>query len=330
VLSNLRAHPRDIVHHTQKEFGLSRPAVLNYIHRLLAEKKIEVSGSTKDREYALLPISSAKKTYLISDHLAEDKVWHDDVNPVLKDIKENVFRICRYGFTEIFNNAIDHSGGTEISILIIHYPDQIEMIISDNGIGIFKKIQRELNLDDTLHSILELCKGKLTTDPRHHTGEGIFFTSRMFDMFLIFSSHYSFMYSNVEVIYEDKNEDFNGTSVVMKIAIGTTKTTQNIFRKFVGDIDEGFKKTIVPVKLAGYKNESLISRSQAKRLLARFEKFSEVILDFKDVTEIGRAFADEIFRVFVGSHPIIKITAVNTNKKIDRLIQGVKNQPMFP
>ena len=53
--------------------------------------------------------------------------------------------------------------------------------------GIFKKIQKALDLLDERHAILELAKGKLTTDPKHHTGEGIFFTSRMFDEFTILS-----------------------------------------------------------------------------------------------------------------------------------------------
>ena len=60
------------------------------------------------------------------------------------------------------------------------------------------------------------------------------------------------------------------------------------------------------MKLARYGNENLISRSQAKRLLARLEKFKIVMLDFEDVATIGRAFADEIFRVFTNNHPEIQ------------------------
>ena len=61
------------------------------------------------------------------------------------------------------------------------------MYLHDNGVGIFKKIQTELRLLDERHAILELAKGKLTTDPKRHTGEGIFFSSRMFDQFDILS-----------------------------------------------------------------------------------------------------------------------------------------------
>ena len=56
-----------------------------------------------------------------------------------------------------------------------------------------------------------------------------------------------------------------------------------------------FNKTVVPVRLAQYGNDQLISRSQAKRVLARIDLFSTVLLDFEGVPAIGRAFADEVF-----------------------------------
>jgi uncharacterized protein (DUF1330 family) len=67
--------------------------------------------------------------------------------------------------------------------------------------------------------------------------------------------------------------------------------------------DFDFSKTIVPMKLAQLGDEQLISRSQAKRLIARFDRFKIVILDFKDVNEIGQAFADELFRVYAKCTP---------------------------
>ena len=59
----------------------------------------------------------------------------------------------------------------------------------DEGEGIFLKIQKALNLYDTRESLLELAKGKFTTDPANHSGEVIFFSSKMFDHFSIHSVH---------------------------------------------------------------------------------------------------------------------------------------------
>jgi len=94
-------------------------------------------------------------------------------------------------------------------------------------------------------------------------------------------------------------------------------------QKYQGDV-VGFTKTHVPISLGKYPGEQLVSRSQARRVLARIDRFSDVMLDFQGVQEIGQAFADEIFRVFKNAHPDTKITAIRTNYQVSRMIQYVQ------
>ena len=62
---------------------------------------------------------------------------------------------------------------------------EIVVCIQDNGIGIFKKIKKDHNLENENQAIFELRKGKLTSDSVNHSGEGIFFTSKVVDDFFI-------------------------------------------------------------------------------------------------------------------------------------------------
>ena len=41
--------------------------------------------------------------------------WLKDMAPLLKEISSNVKEICRYGFTEMVNNVIDHSGAKTLT-----------------------------------------------------------------------------------------------------------------------------------------------------------------------------------------------------------------------
>ena len=41
-----------------------------------------------------------------------------------------------------------------------------------------------------------------------------------------------------------------------------------------------------------------VSRSEAKRLLAELDKFSEITFDYKGVEKVGQGFVDEIYRVW--------------------------------
>jgi hypothetical protein len=69
-----------------------------------------------------------------------------------------------------------------------------------------------------------------------------------------------------------------------------------------------------------------ISRSEAKRLVANLEKFSEIVLDFRDVKSVGQGFADEVFRVFAGRYPTIRIATENTRPAVDAMIRHVSSR----
>ncbi|MHB8428074.1 MAG: STAS-like domain-containing protein [Acidiferrobacterales bacterium] len=323
IIENVGKYPKDISRITAIKFDISRQAVNKHLQRLTEENTLTETGKTRGREYKLCPLLEWQETCQITPELAEDLVWTNNIRQVLGQLPDNAMNIWHYGFTEMFNNAIDHSGSTDISVRIRKTAADTEMLVMDHGVGIFKKIQMALGLLDERHAIFELHKGKLTTDPNNHTGEGIFFTSRMFDSFDILSGgvFFTHKFGNPEDWILEMDSSSSGTTVWMKIHNHTARTTKKIFDQFSTDEDYGFNKTVVPVKLAKYGNDQLISRSQAKRLLARVELFKTVLFDFTGIDMIGQAFSDEIFRVFAKQHPEIKFIPINTNSQVKRMIE---------
>lgn len=87
--------------------------------------------------------------------------------------------------------------------------------------------------------------------------------------------------------------------------------------------DHCFSKRVILVKLIRQKDEGIFSRSQARRLLTSFDGVKNVVLDFEDVSIIGQAFADEIFRVYANAHSDIKIDHTNANEDIKNMIKHV-------
>ena len=327
ILNNVEKHPTDVSKITAEHFGITRQAVNKHLQRLTSEHALAETGHTRNRSYKLSPLSEWRGQYRITPELAEDLVWTNDIRPVLGQLPDNVMDIWHYGFTEMFNNAIDHSDGSEIRIRIRKTAINTEMVLFDNGVGIFKKIQAAMNLLDERHAILELSKGKLTTDPQRHTGEGIFFTSRMFDSFDILSGgvYFTHQFGKEEDWVLEREQFQNGTGVWMELNNHTARTTKKIFDHYSSGDDYGFNKTVVPVKLAQYGNDKLISRSQAKRVLSRIELFKIVIFDFDGVEIIGQAFADEIFRVFAKMHPEIQLHTTKTNSAVKRMVERAKS-----
>jgi hypothetical protein len=321
-LENVASHPRDIAKVTAVNFGTSRQAINKHLQNLVAEKILLQEGKTRNRSYKLCALAELSKVYPLTSKLEEDVVWREDILPFLGQMPGNVVDIWRYGFTEMFNNAIDHSNAAHVSVQFTKTATATEICVYDNGVGIFKKIQSALGLLDERHAVLELSKGKLTTDPKNHTGEGIFFASRMFDQYRILASGVYFSHQHGDEMdwVLERQTPGTGTAVFMRLNNHTARTTSKVYSQFQSGDDLGFTKTVVPVRLAQYGDDKLVSRSQAKRLLVRVDRFKTVLLDFAEVTSIGQAFADEIFRVFRNNHPEIELYAINASTDVQEIV----------
>lgn len=326
ILSNVEKHA-GVAHLVASHFHISRQAVNKHLQKLVLDGALIPEGKTRSRTYRLASLLEWQRFYPISPESEEDQVWARDISPVLGNLPQNVMDIWHFCITEMFNNAVDHSRGKGIYIKVAKTAANTQILLEDDGVGIFRKIQAALSLLDERHAILELAKGKLTTDPKRHTGQGIFFTSRLLDSFDILSGGCFFTHtfgSNEDWILE-RPESSDGTAVFMKLNNHSARTDKQIFDQYSSGDDYGFTKTVVPVRLAQYGEDKLISRSQAKRLLARVDLFRTVLFDFKGVEAIGQAFADEIFRVFAQSHPQMDLTPINANPQVQQMIQAARN-----
>lgn len=313
------------------EFHISRQSVNRHLTQLVEDGDLVPAGLTKARTYQLAIKQEASQSFP-REGLSEDVAWRTVCAPVIKDLPENVRDIWHYGMTEMVNNAIDHSSSPDVQVAIRKTALYTLGWVVDAGEGIFLKIQRALGLFDPRESILELAKGKLTTDPTNHTGEGIFFSSKLFDAFDIRSGNLHFMHDDGDrdLLFEHP-KDAPGTLVFMKLANDSARATNEVFFRFAAPDEFTFDRTIVPVRLAQYEGEKLVSRSQAKRLTARFEKFKTVILDFTGVETIGQGFADELFRVFAAAHPAIELVPIHMTTAVqdmtNRVIAGAPQVP---
>jgi len=323
ILENVENNSKKIVALTMEKFNISRQAVHRHIKFLVDQGTLVRSRSGY---YELCPQEEWKTTISIADNPYEDVVWRNEIKNRLGRLPDNALSIWQYGFTEMFNNVVDHSASPTVVMQLAKTAYSTEMHIGDFGVGIFNKIMKTMNLLDERHAVIELTKGKLTTDPARHTGEGIFFTSRMFDTFRILSGEVflSHDYGDDKDWILQNQKPSIGTWITMKLKNNTSRTPKQIFDRFTSNDDFGFTKTVVPVRMAQYGDEKLVSRSQAKRLLERIDRFKTVLFDFREVEIIGQAFADEVFRVFVNQYPHIELTPINANNAVMQVINNAR------
>lgn len=341
VTAHVAKHPRDLGHAMADAFGVSRAAVAPMLRRL-EEEAFVVRTRRGTRPVFAQGTSRYIELALGLPGVDESAVWVEQVAPWL-DLAPNVENIVHYGVTEMVNNANDHSDGRQLSLRCACAGGVVYLTILDDGIGVFERMSRALRLSDHRLAVLELSKGRVTSDPARHTGEGIFFTSRAFPLFRVLANG---------LAYERRNRDLEapsvaeagrarpplrlpdtgtvtGTAVSMAVRTDTPLQLSEVFARYTtrapGDLS--FDRTVVPVRLARVGDEQLLSRSQARRLLSGLDRFRRVELDFEQTPELGQAFADEVFRVWSRAHPEVELRVLNANSAVAAMIRRAGGKP---
>lgn len=321
ILDKISAGSKSVSKEVSEAFNISPNTAHTYLNELLKENIIV---KHKRGEYQLVTYNEAycfkrSKKELVSDTLAYELC----LSKKIEHLPENIKHIWAYAVSEMVNNVIDHSNAENMHFIVSQNYLNTSVVISDDGVGIFEKIKKHFELSSLDEAICELFKGKLTTDQKNHSGEGIFFTSKMMDVFAIFSSGKVFAttkYSNDQVL--DTGMSSSGTYVIMSLSNFTNRTAKEIFDTF-SDTDGAFTTTKIPIK--SIFDSAPVSRSQAKRVCYRLDSFEEVIFDFENVSWMGQGFAHQIFVVYQNEHPKIKLIPINMNESVANMYNHVVN-----
>ena len=323
MLKLIAANDSDLVSKAMEYFGKSKSTIYNYLKEM-CESNVIVK---KDGEYELVA-TEYKFSYHNTGRLSESRICAQDLEPIIKDYPKNVISIWRYAFMEMMNNAIEHSESSEIGITVKKDNLKTTVFIEDNGLGIFKNIQRfmkqeygdELPLDECATL---LFAGKFTTAKSMHSGEEIFFTSHMMDEFMIISDDIVFSRDNFRDEQFENLKKTSGTLVAMSLSNNSKKTSREIFDRF-SNIDDGFIKTSIPIAHI-FPSGDPISRSEARRLGELITNFKEVDLDFTGNEEVGQAFVHELFIVWQRNNPDIKLNVIGACDNVEFMIKRVIN-----
>ncbi len=320
--------------------GVSRQYVNRIISELISEKHVIKIGGTRDAFYVstgyatehpeVIPLL-LRRVYK-NESLEEHKVLLDieEKLPRIAQLPENIRSIFTFAFSEMFNNAIEHSQSKTVAVEVAIHGADLSFIVSDSGVGAFRNIMKKKNLRSEIEAIQDLLKGKTTTMPTSHSGEGIFFTSKAGDVFILDSFGYQLAVNTEKagVAIHPLPTKKRGTRIVFRIHIASDRHLNDVFKKYTNLTDEsdyGFDKTEIRVKLftAGGIH---ISRSQARRILVGLEKFKIILFDYEHVPMVGQAFADEIYRVFHNLHPSIRLENAHMSEGVRFMVGRAQNE----
>jgi len=330
ILRHIETKPSSTGKELCEAFRISRQAVNKHLKELILNGSVIKEGTTRGAVYrpaaaksGVEPARKFAKTYVLAG-LEEDKVFQEQAT--LLNLKSHLGKpawdTAYYAFTEMLNNAIEHSESEQCSVNTSVDQYRFNFTIRDFGIGIFYSVFSKFNLTNENAAIGELIKGKTTTMQERHAGEGVFFTSKAGDSVSFRSHRTNLTFDNLrrDVFVEEKRF-IKGTQVDFSMSRHSKRRLDRLFQEFAPEeFEYRFDKTKVQVKLF---KEDCISRSEAKRLLVGLDEFREITLDFKGVKSMGQGFADEVLRVFKNAHPDILIKTENLSPSMEPIISHV-------
>ncbi len=299
----------------------------NTIHRYINE--LVENGTIRRIKRGVYELVYTTDSYTITKNspyfFSDTHPYENFLKKHLSDFPKNVRENWSYAMSEIINNVIDHSESTVMNVTMFQDYLKTTVVIDDNGVGIFKKIKEHFNFETLDDAICELFKGKLTTDTSRHSGEGIFFSSRLMDTFEIYSDNKHFAINRLDAweLHDwDSAIEKKGTTVIMSLSNRSKKQLYEIFNTF-SSINGGFSKTTIPLRCVF--ESPPVSRSQAKRVCTRLNEYKETNIDFTGIEWVGQAFMHEIFCVFSNAHKDIKIIPVGMSKNCENMYLHVIN-----
>lgn len=321
----------------RRQLALSRQALHAHLRVLVRDNLVVKEGQTRGATYRRATPGDAAgpalrrlaRTYL-TEALAEDAVFAEFSALLQLDraAGKTGGDIFQYAFTEMLNNAVEHSRSKRCRVEMAVGPYDLSFVVRDFGIGVFHSIASKFGLRDENAALAELLKGKTTTMQEKHTGEGIFFTSKAGDRMALRSQR-------IEVVFDNKLDDvivaqrkrLRGTEIRFAVSRRSRRKLAEVFSAYAPEeFGYRFERTRVLVSLA---RDDYVSRSEARRMLSGLDRFREVILDFTGVKSIGQGFADEVFRVFRRQHPQTIIRAENVPPVIETVLRHVVDKKEY-
>ncbi len=320
-------HPEDLPQYLASCLDISAHRTHIVLQQLMALQWLTTQDLGDERRFAPGALRQVVKRYGLKG-LQEDMPWRRDFAPCFA-LPSEVARMAQHAFTELLNNAIDHSGGTSVTVSMRQTPLQVQLLVSDDGCGLFDRIAKNFDIPDPQLALLELCKGKLTSAPRQHSGHGLFFTSQLADVFDIHANAQAFQRRAWERLQWHTGRNATrlgirtGTSIYLALQLDSTRTLDEVLRAHSLNLDSmGFERTVVPLHLLG-SQQVLASRADAKRAVARLQHFRRAEIDFAGITDVGHGFADEMFRVFKRDHPDTELVPVGMNAQVAAMVHSV-------
>lgn len=331
---NARPHVRDVIERMLEEWGsvanrhiasatgVSRQAVHAHLKKMVDAGELVIEGSGRNVRYRR--VRPRHRFAYARQGLEEHEVWNEvrENVPELADLPEATERVVHSALTELVNNAIEHSNGESVRVRFQRTGTRVAFAVRDDGDGIFDHLVRELEIPTPMAALQELSKGRITTRPEKHAGGGLYFVSRIADYFELDAGGLRWLVDNdIQDMAVGSAPEREGTRAYFEVEIESNRTPEEVYSESTEAFELSKRRLVVKLFAIGVR---FMSRSEARRLMNGLERYTEIILDFRDIEAVGQGFVDEVFRVWPSAHPDTRIRAIHMDPVVRFMVDRVR------
>lgn len=300
-----------------EEAGVSRQTAHAVLAGLVGEGIAEAVGAGRGAHY--VPAGFRSYRWDVRG-VEEHRVWYELLrDDALVNVQDPARSVLAYAVSEMVNNVIDHSGSDDLTVRVGESGGEAIISIEDTGIGALERVRAGKRLESHFDALGQLSKGKLTTDPERHTGEGIFFTSKVIDRFTLAANGIEWTVDNAGGdVAVGVSTRVNGTAIGLVHDLRSERTLEAVFGAYASGFEFDTSRTVVKLFQHG---DSFVSRSEARRLAVGLEHFRTVVVDFRGIQRVGQGFVDELFRVWASKNENVSLEPVNMNAAVDFMVR---------
>ena len=316
ILEQAERDPAGLCRQVQEHFGITRQSAHAHLQALETEGLLQAAGRTRARRYGARPSQQRRFNLPLAMHPDPEQVWVELLAPRLGPLPEPCLATLRYAVLALIANAAQHSGGQALLLSVARKGAQLELLLRDDGRGLFRKLSEDLGLDDPDQAPLELVKGG--------GGSSLLLTARV-------ASAFALTANGLRLERRPAREGWAlseaparpGTSLELSLPLLAGRPLDAVRAEHRAPGGGDFSRTRVPVELLPGATAGIAGRARAERLLVHLERYREIWLDFRGVPSLDAEAARTLFREWPAAHPGCRVRWLKASATVSATIAGV-------
>jgi DNA-binding transcriptional ArsR family regulator len=294
--------------------GISRQAAFSHLTALVEAGQAERIGRGRGTRYrsraAEGPVDELARTIWTRSVAPEDSPWAELAERAPFDgMTADASRLLAGALERLLRGARERDPGKAVELAVFDLHDHVLLELTDTGEGFFDWARRRMATSSAVEARLLLSK--------HLGDQDLRWLTRAADDFEVESGELRWRVDNLRADQALGSLDTSRLGTRVRFCVDPLRPMN------IDALKDQAGSAHALVRLFA-SADAFPSRDQARSVMQGLEDCERVVLDFGGVREIGEGFAEEIFLLWAGIHPRVRLHPIRMRACVAEAILRVR------